>query len=160
MADEYDSLIPEESAEDAFAIEALQVSQEGVNTENIYYPEGIAIDGDIQLDGTGNIVISDPDVSWLNWCKKILSTPRYLCDGYSDQMGIDTEAAFNAASRAEAEEILRSEINGALTADPYNRTAHVNSIEFNWIAPDAVEVSVEITGFQNITETIATTLEA
>lgn len=159
MADEYDSLIPDESEEDAEAIAELEDTGDSDESEDIYYPSGLKFDGDLQLDGTGNIVMSDPDEAWLNWCKKALSTPRYECDGYSDQVGVDTAAAFSAASRAEAEAILRSEIEGALTSDPYNRTAQVNSITFNWIAPDAVEVSAEVTGFQNLTSTILTTLQ-
>ena len=160
MADEYDSLIPDASEEDEAAIAELETEEESDTSEEIYYPQGLSMDSDLKLNGSGNIIICDSDESWLNWCRKSLATPRYECDGYSDQIGIDVAAAFGARSREEAEAILRSEINGALIADPYNRTVHVSNIQFNWIAPDAVEVSVDVSGFQNLTETIMTTLFA
>lgn len=157
--EDIDGLFPEESDEDAEAIEDLEEEGEDEESEEQRYVQGLTFETDLQLDGTGNIVLSDPEDAWLDWCKKALSTPRYLCDSYSDNIGIDTEAAFEADSRGEAEEILRSEISDALEADPYGRTATVEEVEFEWVAPDAVVVTVIITGFDSIRATIETTIE-
>lgn len=162
MAEEIDSLIPDPDEEDAEIIEELEEEIEEEDQESAggpQYKEGLKFENDLMLDGTGNIIITEPEDAWLDWCKKTLATPRYLCDEYSDQVGIDVEAAFEANSRAEAEEILRTEISEALEADPYGRTVMVEQIDFQWIAPDAVEVSVLITGFDSIRETITTTIE-
>lgn len=157
MADEYDSLIPEPSEEDAEAITELE---ETVSEDDgqIQYKPGLFFDNDLKLDGSGNIMLCEADEAWLGWCKKILATPRYQCDNYSNQIGVDVEEAFSATSRAQVEEILRSEIKGALTADQYHRTAHVNSVNFRWTAPDSVEVEAEIGGFENITSEVTATL--
>lgn len=165
-----DGLIPGPNEEDAAAIEELEEEDEeaadensdanAATTDEATYLPGLKFDTDLVLNGGGNIVICEPDEAWLNWCKKALATPRYQCDDYSDQMGVDVEAAFSATSRAEAEEILRSEIKGALEADPYGRTAHVDSINFNWIAPDAVEASTEISGFENLKIAVSTVYDA
>ena len=162
MADEIDSLIPEPDEEDEEVIAEIEEEieeEDDESSEEIQYKSGLKYENDLILDGTGNIIITEPEEAWLTWCKKALSTPRYLCDEYSDQLGIDTEAAFEANSRLEAEEILRTEISEALEADPYGRTVMVEQIDFQWIAPDAVEVSVLITGFDSIRETINTTIE-
>lgn len=156
MAEENNSLIPEASPEDEAAIEELLEEDSSAN-EPIYMP-GLRFDSDLHLDGSGNIVMCEEDEAWLNWCKKTLSTPRYQHEGYSRQIGVDTEAAFRAQTRDEAEAILRTEIEGALTADPYGRTANVESIDFYWIAPDAVEVLAIITGFDSIRTNLEVTL--
>ena len=158
MAADNDSLIPEPSEEDAAVIEELEASvEEAASTPR--YLQGLLFDDDLHLDGTGNIVISEPNRAWLDWCKKVLTTPRYKSREYSKLIGIDTEAAFQAKSRAEAEAILKTEIRGALTADPYKRTANVETIDFDWIAPDSVEVSVNITGFDNIRTNITAQID-
>ena len=160
MADDYDALIPDASEEDEEAIEELLANREDSSIGRQTYLPGLVLEEDLTLNGSGNIVIGEEEDTWLTWCKKVLATPRYMCDEYSDQIGIDTESAFEAKTRAEAEEILKSEIKGALKADPYNRTANVESITFNWFAPDSVEVLTVVVGFDNIRATINTVLEA
>ena len=56
------------------------------------------------------------------------------------------EKAKTADTRDEVEAILTFEITEALMADPYKRTASIPNIEFNWFAPDSVEVTVTILG--------------
>ena len=154
-ADSY-NLIPEASEEDAAAIEELEEIEGSDNSPR--YTPGLLFDNDLKLNGSGNILLSDEVEAWLCWCKKILATPRYKCDEYSNQIGIDTDSAFEAKTRAEAEQILRTEIRGALKADPYRRTANVESIHFNWFAPDSVEVSTLVTGFDNIRVNVSANL--
>ena len=156
MATEVYSLIPDPSEEDAEAIEVLETSID--TSDGPKYLPGLKFDEDLYLNGSGNILRCNEAEAWLVWCKKILATPRYVCDEYSNQIGIDTDSAFKAKTRAGAEEILKAEIRGALKADPYRRTANVESIRFNWFAPDAVEVSTLVTGFDNIKANITTTL--
>lgn len=157
MAENTNKLIPDASPEDQAVIDELE-GNSSENTNDPIYVQGLLFDSDLHLNGSGNIIICSADESWLNWCKKTLSTPRYQHEGYSRQIGVDVDAAFKAKTRAEAEEILKTEIKGALTADPYHRTANVESIIFDWIAPDAVEVLVTITGFYNIRTEIEATL--
>lgn len=66
--------------------------------------------GDLKRDGTGKVVESSGIEAWIQWCMKILKTQRYSCLTYSDDIGIDMETAFQAESREESENILRTEI--------------------------------------------------
>lgn len=123
-----------------------------------YFPEGYKFDADLLLDGKGNIVGCTAAESWLMWCKRVLETPRYKCDAYSDDIGIDTDEVFAAETRDAAESILKNEISEALTADPYNRTAYVEDVVLDWIAPDSVHISVSVVGYDGTAETIETTI--
>lgn len=90
---------------------------------------------------------------------KILKTQRYSCLTYSDDIGIDMEAAFQAESREESENILRTEIKEALEADPYGRTEVVESVEFHWQEEDSLIVTCNITGMDSSNITINTKME-
>ena len=114
--------------------------------------------GDLLLDGGKNIVECTPFEAWVQWCEKVLHTPRFKCDGYSTDIGIDTTDVIGASSRSEAEDILTSEITEALAADPSGRTDYVESVEYNWIKPDAVEVTVSVLGVEHTTATFTTTI--
>ena len=81
-----------------------------------------------------------------------------MCDAYSDDIGIDIEEVFAADTREAAESILKTEITEALTADPYNRTAYVESITCDWFCPDGVNVSVSVVGYDGTSDTIDATI--
>lgn len=142
--------------------EEEEVLEEEIITEDSdskpFFPEGYKFDKDFQLDGRGNIITCTPAESWVQWCKKVLETPRYQCDAYSDDIGIDTEEIFAADTREAAESILQNEISEALTADPYNRTAYVEEVLCEWISPDSIHVSVSVVGYDGTTETIETNI--
>ena len=115
--------------------------------------------GDLKRDGTGKVVESSGIEAWIQWCMKILKTQRYSCLTYSDDIGIDMEAAFQAESREESENILRTEIKEALEADPYGRTEVVESVEFQWQEEDSLIVTCNITGMDSSNITINTKME-
>lgn len=146
-----ENLFPEE--DEVLEEEAIEES-----TSDPIFPEGYKFDTDLQLDGRGNIFACTATESWLQWCKKVLETPRYMCDAYSEDIGIDTEEVFAADTKEAAESILKAEITEALTADPYNRTAYVESITCDWFCPDSVYVNVSVVGYDGTAETIDVTL--
>lgn len=124
--------------------------------KSIYFDDNI---GDLKRDGTGKIVESSGIEAWVQWCLKILNTQRYSCMAYSDDIGIDMEAAFQAGTREETENVLRREIKEALEADPYGRTELVESVEFQWKEEDSLVVTCNITGMDSSDITISTKME-
>lgn len=116
------------------------------------YKQGLYFDtetGDLMLNGAGQLLIADGVTAWTTWCEKIISTPRYGCDLYSTDIGIDYDAVFAAADREEAESILESQIHEALAIDPYGRTQYVQNIECEWLAPDSIDVDITVVGMDN-----------
>lgn len=120
----------------------------------IGYRNGIAFDyatGDFMRDGMNKLLDSDGIESWKSWCINCLHTERYSHLAYSTDFGIETKAAMQADSQAEAESILTRQITEALMADPYERTAYIEEINFDWTAPDTVAVHVTIHGVDDVT---------
>lgn len=118
------------------------------------YRNGIAFDyesGDFKRDGMNKLLDSDGIESWKAWCINCLQTERYKHLAYSTDFGIEIDAAMNASSREEAENILTRQISEALMADPYERTAYVSEITYDWTAPDSVAVAVTIHGVDDVT---------
>ncbi len=129
----------------------------------IGYRGSVAFDdenGDYVRNGKNQLLDSPGIESWKNWCRNCISTQRYAHLAYSTDFGIDIEAAMKAGSREEAELILSREIEDALMADKYGRTEFVSKIEYNWTAPDSVEVHVTIYGIDSVTIDITATLTA
>lgn len=127
------------------------------------YKKGLYFDmvqGDLLLNGAGQLLTGDEVQVWATWCKKIISTPRYACDLYSTDIGIDIEKVFAAEDREEAESILESEISEALTVDPYGRTMYVQSVLFEWLSSDSIAVEVTVVGIENETLTVDTIINA
>ena len=97
----------------------------------------------------------------MHWCEDILSTDRYNHDAYTDDIGIDYEEIFKTSeSQEEIETLLETEITDALICDPYGRTRYVQAVEFDWIGPDEVLVSIEVVGIDNELVTIEKVLYA
>ena len=90
---------------------------------------------------------------------KVLKTKRYVCQAYSDDIGIDIESVFQAESRKEAESILENEITEALEADPYQRTDMVKSVTFQWKNADSLEVTCNVLGIDSNEIELNTTIE-
>lgn len=105
--------------------------------------------GDFQRDGRNRILDATGIESWRAWCINCLQTERYKHLAYSSDFGIDMDAVFAATSQEEAESILTRQITEAILADPYQRGAYVESLEYNWTAPDAVEVQLTIRGIDD-----------
>ena len=122
--------------------------------KSVGYRNGIAFDdelGDFLRDGKNKILTSDGIESWKSWCVNCIETERYMYLGYNTDFGIEAEAALKAESQEEAESILTRQITEAILADPYGRAEFVKDIEFDWTAPDAVEVHVVIQGKEDVT---------
>lgn len=118
------------------------------------YKPGIFYDdekGDCVRDGQYRIKSATGVEAWKQWCTNCLQTERYSSPYYSTDFGIRAEAAMKAGTRELAESILRTDIQEALLADPYGRTKYVESIAFNWSAPDTVEVTVTAVGYDGAT---------
>lgn len=118
------------------------------------YRNGIAFDfgtGDFKRDGKNKILDSDGIESWKSWCIICIQTERYAHLACPSDFGIETAAAMRASSREEAESILTREITEAILADPYERAAYVEDIEFDWTAPDTVKVNTIIHGISDVT---------
>lgn len=127
------------------------------------YKKGLYFDmeqGDLLLNGSGQILTANEFQVWSTWCQKIISTPRYACDLYSTDIGIDVEKVFAAEDREEAESILESEINEALIVDPYGRTMYVQSVLFEWLSDDSIAVEVTVVGVENEILTVNTVITA
>lgn len=118
------------------------------------YRNGIAFDyesGDFKRDGMNKMLDSDGIESWKAWCINCLQTERYKHLAYNSDFGIELDAAMNASSQEEAENILTRQISEALMADPYERTAYVSEITYDWTAPDSVIAAVTIHGVDDVT---------
>ena len=118
------------------------------------YRNGVAFDyetGDFKRDGKNKLLDCHGIESWRAWCINCIQTERYMYLAYSNGYGIETEEAFRAASREEAESILTRQITEAIMADPYQRTAYIADIVFVWEAPDAIRVNAIIQGVDDVT---------
>lgn len=123
------------------------------------YKEGPYFDteqGDLVLNGAGQVLIGNKIDVWTVWCEKTIATHRYKCDLYSTDVGIDYDAVWAAEDREEAETILESEIMDALIVDPYGRTQYVQSVEIDWISADSIKVKVTVVGMENEVITVET----
>ena len=114
--------------------------------------------GEVVRDGTNKVMTATGIEAWQQWCYNCLNTVRGSCAAVPYVFGIDREAVFKAESKEEAETILTVQITDALMADPYKRTKYVSSIDFNWLTPDSVELTVLVQGIDDAEIDIITTL--
>lgn len=143
-----ENLFPDGYDEEVITAEDIEAE------EPVGYRNGVSFDyttGDFHRDGMNKMLDSDGIESWKSWCINCLQTERYKHLAYSGGFGIDMDAVFRATSHDEAESILTREITEAVMADPYQRTAYVEGITFDWTAPDAVHVAVTIRGVDDVT---------
>lgn len=114
--------------------------------------------GDFIINGSGQIVDADEINAYIQWCENVIATQRYVCDGYSDDIGIDYVSIFASNDKDEIEVMLESEISEALAVDPYGRTQYVQNVEFEWVGADELNILVEVIAFDNELITIETTI--
>ena len=118
------------------------------------YLNGVTFDyelGDFPRDGMNKLLDSNGIESWEAWCINCLQTERYKHLAYSTDYGIELDAALKASNREEAESILTRQITEALMADPYERTAFISDITYDWTAPDSVTVQATVHGTDDVT---------
>ena len=122
--------------------------------EPIGYRPGVAFSwdpGDFVRDGRNRLLEASGVESWQQWCMNCLQTQRYKHAAYSADFGIDVDEVFSAESQEEAESILTREITEALQADPYGRTEYVADVDYEWTAPDAVQITATVVGIADVT---------
>ena len=133
------------------------------SSEPIGYKPGVAFDlktGDFVRDGRERLLEASGVDSWKQWCTNCLQTERYKHLAYSTDFGIEYDEAFSAETREEAESILTRQITEALLADPYERASYISDLEFDWIAPDGVQVSLTIVGIDDVTIDLTTYIQS
>lgn len=105
--------------------------------------------GDFVRDGQHRIIAASGVEAWKQWCINCLSTERNSLPSYSSDFGINLKLMRALPDKESKEVFLQKEIPEALMADDYKRTKSVSDFEFNWFAPDAVEISMTIMGIDN-----------
>lgn len=118
------------------------------------YRNGIAFDektGDFARDGGNKLLDSTGVESWKSWCINCIQTERYKHLAYSTDFGIELDGAMRASTREEAESILTRQITEAIMADSYGRTSYIETLEYTWTTPDAIEVYAIIHGIDDVT---------
>lgn len=137
---------------DGYEDEVIE-AEDTEESQVIGYRNGLSFDaqvGDFCRDGMNKILDSDGIESWKSWCINCIQTERYKHLAYSTDFGIELDGVFAATSREEAESILARQITEAIMADPYERTQYIEELEFDWTAPDAIEVRVVIHGIEGV----------
>lgn len=113
--------------------------------------------GDFVTNGQGQILTADEVTAMTQWCQNVIMTDRYNHSAYSDDIGIDYDEVFGAANHQEAEVLLETSICEALPCDPYERVQYVQSVQFDWVSSDSVNITITVIGMDN-TEVTFTTL--
>lgn len=142
------NLFPEGYEEEVILAEDL------VEDRPIGYRNGVAFDyenGDYKRDGRNRLLDCDGIESWKSWVINCMQTERYKHLAYNSDFGIELDKVFAAESREEAENILTREITEAILADEYQRTAYIESIEYDWPAPDSIRVHAVLHGIEDVT---------
>lgn len=153
-----ENLFPEDM--EASALSEYELINESETV--IGYKKSVCFDdvtGDLLLDGNGSVLECTPIDAWIQWCTKCIETPRFQCRAYSSDIGINTDEICAAITREAKESMLYSEISEALSADPYGRTSYVQSIEFDWISSDTVDVSVIVVGIEDVAQEVNATIQ-
>ncbi len=101
--------------------------------------------GDFNIDNAGRIETASPYEVWIQWCMKTIYTQRWAYLGYSDQIGVEIEEAFNQEDKGTRESYIEYTVSEALLADPYNRTKRVYDFNFKW-ENDSVKVGFTVSG--------------
>ena len=84
------------------------------------------------LSPTGRQYPLNETDSWVEWCVKALSTPRYKHLIYSDNYGSELQTLIGKSYPHEyAESEIKRMVKECLMAD--SRTAAVDSVQFEWI---------------------------
>jgi hypothetical protein len=104
----------------------------------------------------GQLKEADGYDAWVQWCIKIVATPRYDCLAYSNQIGIEIPVTLDSIEQGEAETQLKATITDALLADPSGRTQLVDGFTFTW-NENSVKMTCRVTASDGATATISAT---
>jgi Protein of unknown function (DUF2634). len=125
-------------------------------TESADFNSGIDFDfekGDFTT-AAGRLQETDGYNVWVQWCIKMISTQRYNCMAYSDQMGVEIPSDICSMESSDAEAQIISTITDALLADPAGRTQSVDSFSFSW-GEDNVQVTCAVTAADGATAVLS-----
>lgn len=137
----------------------LDEEDEDDEDEAVEYQWGLAFEKDFIKDGQNRLQACSGIEAWRQWCINCLSFDRNSNSPiYSSDFGIDTDEVFDADSREEAENLLSTGIIEALEADPYERTEHIEGIDFTW-GVDSVSANIEVVGVDEATIDVQVTIE-
>lgn len=105
--------------------------------EQIEYKKSIYWDskkGDFAQDGAYRIKESNGRDAYIQWCVKTVATERFCCLAYSDEIGVEEDAALKEPSREAVESAMERTITEALMVNP--KTEYVRDFEFEWEGDD------------------------
>jgi len=151
MADET-NLIP--------AVDVPEFTEETDSYDTEYHPS-IAWDleaADFVRTPANRIPRSEGTEAYKVWCVKTVATERYSRAAYSDDIGTEMEDARTQPDRNAVELAIARTIQEALMVNP--RTQAVENFSFNWDDPGDVHVTFTVTGIDEETFTLNTTIEA
>lgn len=99
--------------------------------------------GDFIRDATNRVVMNDGLEAYRTWCVKAVSTARYGCASYDDDIGSEMEDAMKEEDENAVELAIERTITETLLVNP--RTESVEDFEFYWMG-DSVKVEFWVHG--------------
>jgi len=86
--------------------------------------------GDFRMDGAGRMTEATGYEAYMQWCVKVVNTPRYSCLAYPEEIGTEMDEALEEETHEAVESSVEREITEALMVNP--RTESVKNFEFTW----------------------------
>ncbi|WP_068616451.1 DUF2634 domain-containing protein [Paenibacillus tuaregi] len=107
---------------------------EGSADDNVMFGRSWRFDyeaGEFIMTPTGKLAVADEQEAWIQWCMKVIRTPRYRYLVYSRDYGHELEDLIGSGvSRAVYESEIQRMIAEALMTD--SRTERVDGFAFTW----------------------------
>ncbi|GIP20424.1 DUF2634 domain-containing protein [Paenibacillus sp. J22TS3] len=107
---------------------------EGAADDNVMFGRSWRFDyeaGEFIMTPTGKLAVADEQEAWIQWCMKVIRTPRYRYLVYSRDYGHELEDLIGSGvSRAVYESEIQRMIAEALMTD--SRTERVDGFIFAW----------------------------
>lgn len=153
-----ENLFPEDELDEEIEAEELDDEEEAPvgYMESVFFDETL---GDFARDGQHRLRSATGVEAWEQWCSNCLLTEKDTYPAYGELFGISTAEVFGTSDRELAESILTVEITEGLMNDPYGRTEFVESIDFEWIGADAVQVHLVVRGIDDASIDLTTTID-
>ena len=90
--------------------------------------------GDFVRDGANRMVECSGEEGFMIWCYKVAQTERYSSLAYTNEIGVEIEAALAEDNQKVAESMIQRTLTDALKVNP--RTEYVTDFEFTWNADE------------------------